>query len=180
LWTPKGKSTRQLRWQSGHAANQPSLTVDSRGCIVVGGADDLSRASLSRNMRQEASRLLDHQDHHIVPIAVARDHKLFQHARTRGGWDPNHAANGIQLPTNEAARKAVVQSHGLPIHNGSHRVYSRDVSRRASRVADELRDEFGSLDKVPAERVMAEAQALVNDLRHELYNRAATKGDVLR
>ena len=104
FWTPEKGRKRQLRWSAGHGTERPSLTIDSKGRIVVGGADDLSRAALSRNMRKQEAKLQGHQDHHIVPIAVARDHEVFRLARTKGSWDPNHPDNGIQLPASKQAR----------------------------------------------------------------------------
>ena len=96
FWTPEKGKTR-LRWKRDQAIGRPSLSLDSRGHIVVGGADDLNRAALSRNMRKREPKLEGHQDHHLIPIELARDHELCQAARTRGNprWDPKRHATTI-------------------------------------------------------------------------------------
>lgn len=179
FWAPRDRQ-KQLRWRPGQGTGRPSLTVDSKGTIVLGGADDLNRAALGRNMRKNEPKFQGHHDHHIVPIAVAREHELFRLARTKGSWDPNHPDNGIQLPANKKARDARQASHGLPIHNSSHGRYSQEVEQLAEDAARALRNEYGTLDEIPAGALTNTAEVIVRQARAMLLRWPSEKGPRLQ
>lgn len=181
FWTT-ARGRKQIRWQKGNATGRPSLSLDSHGRIVAGGADDLNRAVLSRNMRKKDPKLEGHHDHHIVPIEIARDHPLFRAARSRGEprWDPNHPDNGIQLPASKEARDKILASQGLPIHNASHAGYSRSVAEVAENLKHVLEARYGTLDKVPGAELTAAAKQVETKMRENLKVWTKEHGEELR
>ena len=143
----------QLRWKPGKRRDRPKLTLDSQGRIAAGAADDMNRAALAKAMTKEhGAKPPGHQDHHLIPVEVARDSDLLKEAAKRGKpkWDLNHPNNGMRLPSADEYVGRGSASH-LPKHRGSHRKYTAEIKKLVNDAETILRRDYGSLDKVPPE-----------------------------
>lgn len=132
----------------------PKLTVDEDGVIRVGSATSSRISTPGALAKAVGPRPPKHQIHHLVPDAVVRDHPLFEAARKRGSpaYNLDRGANGVYLPNGPNERIPGI-SDQLPVHGGSHPGYNRLAKIRADAVMNRLIEEFGSLDKVPADRL---------------------------
>ena len=172
FYTPAGMSRKQLRWKANKRGDRGQLTIDSAGRVRVGFGNDLSRALLGQAMRKVEARIPGHQDHHVIPIEVAKNSELFRLARTKGKppWNPNDARNGIQLAESAKARDAAdyAKIEKRPLHEGSHRHYSEEVAARSERVLAALAKKYGGVEKIPPAELTKVAGSLQSQLASEL------------
>ena len=89
----------------------------------------------------------NHQGHHLIPVAVVRDHPLTQAAR-KHGYKLDEASNGILLPSNSKGQRQK-ESHNLPIHNGSHEPWNKHAGNILNSKLDKLINIYCSIDNVP-------------------------------
>jgi hypothetical protein len=167
-----------LRRTNADDALYPRLTVDGDGVIRVGPAAGGRISTPGALAKALGTRPLNHEAHHLVPDAVVQDHPLFEAARTRGSppYDLDRASNGIYLPNTDADRIPGVTDH-LPVHSGSHPQYNLLAQREADRVFNKLINEFGSLDKVPAGRLIQACTDVEDAMRVHLDDWVAAHGD---
>jgi len=117
---PSTSSTQAPTDGSDHDGSRSSL----------GGVDALEQSAVRSGLPPKPP---DHETHHIVPIAILRDHPMFIEMRRRGILNPNDPSNLVWLPKTHAA--ATPYEHpvygelsGLPVHSGSHPETNRDAA----------------------------------------------------
>ena len=128
---------------SGH----PKLTVDKDGIIQEGNLDSRSISISGLLVENLGGPKENNQGHHLIPVAVVRDHQLTQAAR-KHGYNLDEASNGILLPSNSKGQRQK-ESHNLPIHNGSHKPWNKHAENILNSKLDKLINIYGSIDNVP-------------------------------
>ncbi|MCK6517405.1 AHH domain-containing protein [Myxococcota bacterium] len=153
----------------------PELHLDAEGVIREGPSPDRERLStpgaLSTRMEKVGIPLPPgFQAHHLIPDEVARTHPLAQAARARGAppWDVDGADNGIALPGSPEK----VGATGLPVHRGSHRGYTKHAWEALTAQETTLKQQHGSLDKVPPEALTETMRTVERQLRQDIVDRA--------
>ena len=92
------------------------------------------------------------QANHQVPREAMRDHPLGKAIREAlGDGCVDEARNGEFLPRDELARSGFENGNELPLHRGAHPVYSQHVYEAGTRIAEQVRDRYGSLEDAPRE-----------------------------
>jgi hypothetical protein len=118
---------------------------------------------LTKNM--PGGSLDNHQAHHLIPFAVARDHKLTREAMRRGIWDVDNGNNGINLPCNEEGKQI---SPDLPLHSGSHPDWSEMVKNLLDAIVKKLTSNHGNIHSIPSDEITHELNKLQNLLRRRI------------
>lgn len=170
-----------LRRNDGDSDKYAKLTVDENGLIQPGDPDRISQpGALTRELNKVLGPPpLHHQAHHVVPDAIVRDHDLFKAARALGKppYDLDTFENGTRLA--DAPQYRVAESKGLPIHSGCHPEYSKITKRIADQELAKLVKQYGSLDKVPPEKLTEAALNVQQQMREVLNTWTKLHGDKL-
>ena len=128
---------------SGH----PKLTVDKDGIIQEGNLDSRSISNQRKAVKNLGGPKENHQVHHLIPVAVVRDHPLTQ-AAMKHGYKLDEASNLMYLPSNSKGQRQK-ESHNLPIHNRSHKPWNKHAENIFNSKLDKLIKIYGSIDNVP-------------------------------
>jgi hypothetical protein len=110
----------------------------------------------------------DHQIHHIVPQAEFRESKLAQEWQIRGLMGVHEAGNLIAFPQN---KEAYDQSSIQIQHWGSHPVWNAHVNEVLGEAEQLLKDQYGSLERVPAEVMQQIQEKVMESLREDLLDK---------
>ncbi len=115
------------------------------------GGDVGNSGILRRNLERSGIDAPERaQANHQVPCNVMAEHPLGQTLREKLGEQcVDEARNGEFLPEDEGARAGFPDD--APMHRGSHPVYSQRVSELGDRLMEDIVDEHGSLEAMPAE-----------------------------
>lgn len=147
------------------------LGVDPGQKIVLGEGISPSEALRSEaEMRAHLGKTqLGKERHHLIPLSVAASHLLVQKAMEKGKppYPPNSGL--IYLPTDEEAAKQG-EMKGLPVHSGSHPIWSGYVRDLLTDAEVQLKKAFGSLDEVPPADLTAAVVKIRSRLSKEIYS----------
>ncbi len=106
-----------------------------------------SKARLEKEVAKEVEK---NAVHHLIPDNVVQDHPLAQAARDVG-YDLDNSENLIGLPKSKSLTDIEAGEMG---HWTSHPQYDKIVKDELTKVQKLLEKKFGSLDKVPKQRLM--------------------------
>jgi hypothetical protein len=149
----------------GVGGTYPHLSVGPDGSIVADAGRVSNRISKPGKLRKVLGTGPNHEAHHLIPDAVARDNPLAQMARERGVWDIDRKPNGISLPANA---EGLAETPDLPLHSGSHREWSEHAYDVLERERANLIADYGDISAVPDD-VLAETMGSVeNQLRGDI------------
>ena len=141
----KGGILRRHNKNSGH----PKLTVDKDGIIQEGNLDSRSISNQRKAVKNLGGPKKNHQVHHLIPVAVVRDHPLTQAAMKRKPpYGLDEKSNLMYLPSNNKGKKQK-KSRNLPLHNGSHPKWNENARNILNRKLVKLIKRYDSIDKVP-------------------------------
>jgi signal recognition particle GTPase len=109
-----------------------------------------------------------HQIHHITPRAIFNDSDLAQEWVRRGLTKLDYPENLQALPQSKDA----YENSSIKIqHSGSHPKWSDYVERSLERAQNNLKEQYGSLDKVPDDVMEQTKDDVLQQLREDLLDK---------
>jgi hypothetical protein len=157
----------------GVGGTYPHLSVGPDGSIVADAGRVSNRISKPGKMRKVLGTGPNHEAHHLIPDAVARDDPLTQMARERGIWDIDRKPNGISLPSNA---EGLAGTPDLPLHSGSHPRWNDRAQTILKDARTDLIAEYGDISAVPDDVLAETLESVENQLRSDI----TTIGDKLK
>lgn len=110
--------------------------------------------------------------HHLIPVAEAQQSEVMKRA-ARLGYNINGANNGMFLPTNHGAAKAMK----LPLHAGPHQAYSDHVAEKLAALDNKYK-QLTDKNKRPNEAwIKNQVSKLEKQLRTNLHKNGYKHGD---
>jgi Pretoxin HINT domain/A nuclease family of the HNH/ENDO VII superfamily with conserved AHH/Pre-toxin TG len=107
--------------------------VSQLGILVHNTCGNLDRGDINQNI---VGGVPDgYRGHHLIPVKVAQEFPVMQHAAKNLGYDINRTNNGIALPG--SGQEALAS--GLPYHGGRHIPEYTDLARKR---LDDLQDDY--------------------------------------
>jgi len=151
----------------------PRLMVDGEDVIVPYVKPQ--RLAKNGKLRSNLENALgpappNHQAHHLISDNVVQKSDLYAEALSRNNdgkmfYDIDRPTNGKFLAEaagdyKNSAGEWVSDSYKYPTHNGSHKAYDDAITAKVTDTEIRLRNEFGSLDKVPDDVMKLELELL--------------------